>query len=70
MYKNLEAVLRTKNISNKQFADILGISEKSVTNKISGRTDFTLPEFQKTCILLKEYDSNWLFEEVKAAANV
>lgn len=69
MYKNLISVLRAKSISNKQLATVLGISEKSVDNKISGRTDFTLPEFQKTCILLKEYDGSWLFEKSKEASN-
>ena len=69
MYKNLAAVLKSKNITNKQLATVLGISEKSVDNKLAGRTDFTLSEYQKTCILLKEYDGNWLFEKVKEAAN-
>ncbi len=69
MYKNLLSVLRAKGISNKQLAEILGVSEKSVDNKINGRTDFTLPEFQKTCILLKEYDGSWLFEKSKAVTN-
>ena len=69
MYKNLISVLRAKGISNRQLAEILGISEKSVNNKLNGRTDFTLPEFQKICILLKEYDGAWLFEKSKGAAN-
>ena len=63
MYRNLASTLKTKGISNRQLAEILGISEKSVDNKISGRTDWTLPEFRKTCLLLKEYDSDWLFEK-------
>lgn len=67
MYRNLTAVLKSKNITNKQLATVLGISEKSVDNKLNGRTDFTLPEYQKTCILLKEYDGNWLFEKAKGA---
>ena len=44
MYRNLTAVLKSKNITNKQLATVLGISEKSVDNKLNGRTDFTLPD--------------------------
>lgn len=69
MYRNLTSVLKSKNITNKQLATVLGISEKSVDNKLNGRTDFTLPEYQKTCILLKEYDGDWLFERAKGEAN-
>ena len=69
MYKNLTSVLKSKNITNKQLATVLGISEKSVDNKLNGRTDFTLPEYQKTCILLKEYDGDWLFEKAKGEIN-
>ena len=65
MYRNLMSVLRTKGIANRHLAEVLGISEKSVDNKLKGKTEFTLPEFQKTCILLKEYDGAWLFEKTK-----
>lgn len=63
MYKNLEDILKFEGISKKAYSSVLGISEKSVDNKISGRTDFTLPEFQKTMLLLRKYSADFVFAE-------
>lgn len=41
MYKNLRDKLTIKGISVKSYAEFLGISEKSVLNKIKEDTDFT-----------------------------
>ena len=62
MYKNLRDTLTIKGISVKSYAEFLGISEKSVLNKIKEDTDFTYPEYRKTCqFLLPEYSPDYLF---------
>lgn len=64
MYSNLKNVLYKKNISLKQYAEFLGIAEKTVHNKLTGVTDFTYPEFKKTCsLLLPEYNAEFLFAQ-------
>ena len=44
MYKNLVKILSGKKITMKGYAEFLGISEKTVQNKIYGRTEFTRSE--------------------------
>lgn len=61
MFNNLVTALKHKNISIKQYAEVLGVGEKTVHNKLAGRTDFTYPEFKKTCTLLSEYNADFLF---------
>lgn len=64
MYKNLRNALYQKNVSIKSYAEFLGVNVKTVQNKLSGVTDFTYPEFQKTCkILFPEYNTDYLFAE-------
>lgn len=62
MFINLKSTLQQKRISIKQYAEFLGVTEKTVQNKINGSTDFTYPEFKKTCtLLLPEYNPDYLF---------
>lgn len=61
MYINLKNVLYQKNITLKEYANFLGVGEKTVQNKIKGITDFSYPEFKKTCLLLAEYNADYLF---------
>lgn len=63
MFKNLDNTLKAENITKKEYAVFLGISEKSVKNKINGDTDFTYPEFVKTMVLLKKYSADFVFAE-------
>ena len=63
MFDNLRTALQRKGISVEQYADVLDIGEKTVQNKLTGRTDFTYPEFRKTCALLFEYNADYLFAE-------
>lgn len=42
MYKNLVKILNEKKITMKAYAEFLGISEKTVQNKVYGRTEITL----------------------------
>lgn len=64
MYYNLKNALHQKGITIKQYAEFLGVGEKTVQNKVKGATDFTYPEFKKTCSLLfPEYNADYLFKE-------
>ena len=63
LLSNLKKALDNKNISIKAYACLLGISEKSVWNKINEETFLTYPEAKKTKTeLLPEYDFEYLFE--------
>ncbi len=63
MYKNLVKILSGKKITMKGYAEFLGISEKTVQNKIYGRTEFTLGEAVKTCsYICPEYKMDFVFE--------
>ncbi len=62
MLWNLKAALDGKKITLKAYAAVLGVSEKTIWNKINEETPFTYPEVKKTKTeLLPEYDSDYLF---------
>ena len=62
MYTNLRNTLFREKITIKQYAEFLGVQEKTVQNKLKGITDFTYPEFKKTCtLLLPKYNADFLF---------
>ena len=64
MFNNLRTALYQKGITMKQYAEFLGVGEKTIQNKIKGVTDFTYPEFKKTCdLLMPEYNADYLFAE-------
>ena len=63
MYKNLKDALYQERISLKQYSNILGVAVKTAANKINGITDYTYPEFIKTCTLLAKYSADYLFTE-------
>lgn len=67
MYKNLIRILNEKKITMKAYAEFLNISEKTVQNKIYGRTEFTLGEAIKTCsFICPEYRMDFVFERTEA----
>ena len=62
MLVNLKLALDNKRISLAAYAAILGVTEKTVRNKIAEETPFTYPEVRKTKMeLLPEYDIDYLF---------
>ncbi len=62
MLANLKKVLDGKGISLRAYAAVLGVSEKSVWNKINEETVLTYPEAVKTKKeLFPEYDPDYLF---------
>ena len=66
MYKNLHKILGDKKITMKAYAEFLGVAEKTVQNKIYGRTEFTLNEALKTCdFICPEYKMDFVFEKTE-----
>ncbi len=61
MFNNLKTELNKNGISAKEYAKILGISEKNVEDKLSGKEEFIYSEIIKTCALLKNYSIDYLF---------
>lgn len=63
MLRNLKMALDNKGITLRAYAAVLGVSEKTVKNKINEDTPFTYPEVKITKTeLLPEYDSDYLFQ--------
>ena len=68
MHGNLTAELKRKNITRKAVADLIGCSERSVTNKINGTTEFTIVEaFAIRKNLLPEFDMDYIFASTSDA---
>ncbi len=62
-YGNLKLALYESNISIETVATLLGIHRNSVTNKLNGKSSFTIDEAQKLKkSLLSKYDSEYLFK--------
>lgn len=69
MYKNLIRILNEKKITMKAYAEFLGVSEKTIQNKIQGKTEFSLSEATKTCgIICPEYKMDYVFAITEDAA--
>lgn len=64
----LRKVLDTKGISVKGCADILGITEKTMRNKLGEETEFTYGEVRKLKTMLPEYDIDYLLSRDETAA--
>ena len=62
-YKNLENALHNEGITQKQFAEAIGVSEKTAYNKLKGKCPFTVPEYRKICEILPKYGRDWLIVE-------
>lgn len=62
MYANLADALRSKKITNRVIAELIGCDEKTVWNKLSGKSDFTMSEgLLIRHNVLPEYDMDYLF---------
>lgn len=61
MFPNLNAELSRYNIDIKDFAKIIDSSEKTARNKLSGKTDFTLPEIRAVADYFPGYSIEYLF---------
>lgn len=61
--RRLRRVLDDKGISIKGCAELLGVSEKSLYNKLTGASDFYFREAMKLKTMLPEYDITFLLGE-------
>jgi plasmid maintenance system antidote protein VapI len=63
MLNNLKKVLDAKGITVRAYAKVLGVDERTIQNKIRGRTPFTYQEAVATKKeLFPEYDLEYLFK--------
>lgn len=44
---NLKAWMASNQVTQKDFAETLGVSPQTINNKINGRRSFTLPDIKK-----------------------
>lgn len=63
----LKKVLDEKGLTCKMCASEIGISEKSMYNKVMGITEFTYSEFCKLRALFPAYNIDYLLQEDEAA---
>jgi len=64
LFTNLYAELKRKGISFKAVATLLGITEKTLQNKMNGVTEFTLSEILLISEnLLPEFELRYLFKK-------
>lgn len=70
MLIHLKEALDRKRITLKAFAAVIGVSEKTVWNKINEETPFTYPEVLKTTReLFPEYNTDYLFASDEKVPN-
>ena len=59
--------MKQENVSRADIQNLLGVSEKTVRNKLSGETDFTWGEVRKIRnIFFPKDDFNKLFEQTES----
>lgn len=64
MLKNLKYEMGVANISIRYLADFLEISESSASNKLKGKTDFTMREINKISkFLFPKFKMEYLFDD-------
>lgn len=63
----LKRFLDARGISTKGCAEILGVSEKTMYNKLTEETEFTYGEVRKLKVLLPEYDMDYLLSKDETA---
>lgn len=64
----LKKVLEGRGRSVREYSDLLGVSEKTLYNKLTGATEFTLGEYRKLKTILPEYDLLYLLTEDNSGA--
>ena len=66
MSENLKKALANKQISMTAYSQFLGVSRKTLQNKMNGITDFSREEVEKTCTyLFPEYKVWYLFGTIE-----
>lgn len=64
----LKRALDARGMTIKGSAELLGISEKTLYNKIVGTSEFTYGEVKKLRAMLPEYNVDFLLEEAQDSA--
>lgn len=64
----LKAALDAKGMTMKGSAELLGMSQKTLYNKIAGVSEFTYGEVQKLRLLLPEYNVDFLMQKDQETA--
>lgn len=59
----LKQALETRGITQKSCADLLGISEKTLYNKLTGGSEFTYSEVKRLRSFLPEYNIDYLLTD-------
>ena len=62
MYKNLLAEMARVGMTKKELAKKIGLSEASITNKMSGFREWKISEVKAITKLFPDVDFNYLFE--------
>lgn len=65
----LRRILDARGTSTQDCALCLGVSEKTLYNKIVGNTDFTYGEIKKLRAILPEYNIDYLLSEEPGGAS-
>lgn len=60
----LKQVLDWKHLTQDACAEYLGISKKTMYNKLSGQSEFSYPEVKKLSELLPEFNIDYLLEDM------
>ncbi len=65
----LRRALDSKQMTVKNCAELIGISEKSLRNKLSGSSDFTYKEVKKLSAMFPDFNMDYyLSEDIKPGA--
>lgn len=64
MYLNLSLVLKKNKITQKEFAKQIGISERTLTSRMNGHSDWTFGEVQKIWKIFPSEDPKNLMEKI------
>ena len=71
MFKNLRQALADKGMTMKAYAEFLGVTEKTLQNKINGVTEFTYDEVDRTArFLFPQYRIDYLFARTRETDEV
>lgn len=62
----LKQALDSRGITQKSCAELLGITEKTLYNKMTGSTEFTYSEVKRLRAFLPEYNIDYLLSDERA----
>lgn len=66
LLNRLKQALDSRGITQKSCAELLGITEKTLYNKMTGSTEFTYSEVKRLQAFLPEYNIDYLLSDERA----